>query len=257
MPSRSAKRAPRSRSIEALQEAWPEHRILLTGMTPTGREAGREVYGDRVIQAYLPYDYPDAVDRFFRHFSPAFGVLMETEIWPNLLAAAKRKGVPVILANARLSERSARGYGKVTALAASGLFGARVPWPRRRPVDARRIAELGAINVNVCGNLKFDVTPAPEKIALGQAWRQALGCAAGLARRQHPRGRRSTGARGVAQALPPAVHCRFRCWSLCRATRNAFAEVAALLAQRRYRLRAAQRRLAGQRDAGLAGRQHG
>jgi 3-deoxy-D-manno-octulosonic-acid transferase len=159
--------------VAALQHAWPEHGILLTGMTPTGREAGREVYGDRVIQAYLPYDYPDAVDRFFRHFSPAFGVLMETELWPNLLAAAKRKDVPVILANARLSERSARGYGKVKALAGPA-FSALAAVAAQTPVDARRIAELGAINVNVCGNLKFDVTPAPDTIALGQAWRQAL-----------------------------------------------------------------------------------
>ena len=123
--------------IEALQCAWPEHHILLTCMTPTGRAAGREVYGDRVIQAYLPYDYPDADERFYRHFSPAFGVLMETELWPNLLAAAKRKGVPVILANARLSERSARGYGEVAALAgpaiaALGAVAAQTPGDARR-----------------------------------------------------------------------------------------------------------------------------
>ena len=160
--------------IEALQRAWPEHHILLTCMTPTGRAAGREVYGDRVIQAYLSYDYPDAVDRFFRHFSPAFGVLMETELWPNLLAAAKRRGVPVILANARLSERSARGYGKIAALAGPA-FSALAAVAAQSPGDARRLAETGAFNVSVCGNLKFDVSPAPEKIALGHAWRQALG----------------------------------------------------------------------------------
>ncbi|MGB7500977.1 MAG: lipid IV(A) 3-deoxy-D-manno-octulosonic acid transferase, partial [Azonexus sp.] len=160
--------------VEALQRTWPDHRILLTAMTPTGRAAGREVYGDRLIQAYLPYDYPDAVDRFFRHFSPSFGVLMETELWPNLLAAAKRKGVPVVLANARLSERSARGYGKIAALAGPA-FSALAAVAAQTSVDARRLAELGAINVSVCGNLKFDVTPAPDKIALGQAWRRALG----------------------------------------------------------------------------------
>jgi 3-deoxy-D-manno-octulosonic-acid transferase len=103
--------------INALCEAWPDHRVLLTGMTPTGRAAGREVYGERVLQAYLPYDMPGAVDRFFRHFFPEFGVLMETEIWPNLLAAASKRSVPVVLANARLSARSARGYGRIAALA--------------------------------------------------------------------------------------------------------------------------------------------
>ena len=160
--------------IEALQNAWPEHRILLTGMTPTGREAGREVYGDRVVRAYLPYDYPDAVNRFFLHFSPVFGVLMETEIWPNLLAAAKSNDVPVILANARLSERSARGYGKVRRLV-QPAFTALSAVAAQTTGDARRIGELGATHVSVCGNLKFDVTPAPEKLALGQAWRKTLG----------------------------------------------------------------------------------
>ena len=160
--------------IEALQAAWPGHRILLTCMTPTGRAAGLEVFGDKVIQAYIPYDYPDAVDRFFRHYSPSFGVLMETEIWPNLLAAAKRRGVPVILANARLSERSARAYGKVAALA-QPAFSALSAVAAQTPGDARRIARLGASNVSVCGNLKFDVAPAPEKITLGNTWREALG----------------------------------------------------------------------------------
>ena len=160
--------------IDALQAAWPGHRILLTCMTPTGRAAGLEVFGDKVIQAYIPYDYPGAVDRFFRHYSPSFGVLMETEIWPNLLAAAKRRGVPVILANARLSERSARAYGKVAALA-QPAFSALSAVAAQTPGDARRIARLGASNVSVCGNLKFDVAPAPEKTTLGNTWREALG----------------------------------------------------------------------------------
>jgi len=160
--------------IEALQARWPEHRILLTGMTPTGREAGRQVYGERVIQAYLPYDYPAAVDRFFRHFSPAFGVLMETEIWPNLLARAKARHIPVLLANARLSVRSARGYGKFSALlrpAFTALSGVAA----QTAGDAERIAGLGAPQVEVCGNLKFDVAPSPDKITLGQGWRAAVG----------------------------------------------------------------------------------
>ena len=160
--------------IEALQQGWPEHRILLTGMTPTGRAAGSEVYGGRVTQAYLPYDYPAAVDRFFKHFSPDFGVLMETEIWPNLLAGARAPEVPVILANARLSERSARGYGKLPALARPA-FAALSAVAVQTPGDAARIAALGAGSVCVCGNLKFDVTPAPEKIQLGRTWREALG----------------------------------------------------------------------------------
>ena len=127
-----------------------------------------------MIQAYVPYDYPDAVDRFFRYFSPAFGVLMETEIWPNLLAAALRRRVPVILANARLSQRSARGYGKVSALTGPA-FAALSAVAAQTPGDAARIAGLGANPVSALGNLKFDVTPAPDKLALGRAWREVLG----------------------------------------------------------------------------------
>ncbi|MBL8429509.1 MAG: lipid IV(A) 3-deoxy-D-manno-octulosonic acid transferase [Dechloromonas sp.] len=160
--------------IEGLLARWPDHRILLTGMTPTGREAGRQVYGDKVIQVYLPYDYPGAVDRFFRHFSPAFGVLMETEIWPNLLAASKRRKIPVFLVNARLSARSARGYGRFSALARPA-FSALSGVAAQTAGDAERIAGLGATAVEVCGNLKFDVTPPADKLALGHEWRAAIG----------------------------------------------------------------------------------
>ncbi|PKO37301.1 MAG: 3-deoxy-D-manno-octulosonic acid transferase [Betaproteobacteria bacterium HGW-Betaproteobacteria-6] len=160
--------------IDGLRARWPEHRILLTGMTPTGRDAGLQVYGDKVIQAYLPYDYPGAVDRFFRHFSPAFGVLMETEIWPNLLAVGKRRKVPVFLANARLSVRSARGYRRFSALA-SPAFSALAGVAAQTSGDAERIAELGAFTVEVCGNLKFDVTPPADKLALGHQWRAQIG----------------------------------------------------------------------------------
>lgn len=163
--------------IEGLLAQWPEHRILLTGMTPTGRQTGAEVYGarfgERVIQVYLPYDYPGAVRRFFDHFNPAFGVLMETEIWPNLLAAAKTAEVPVVLANARLSARSARGYGRFDALVRPA-FAALAGVAAQTSGDARRLGELGAPTVDVCGNLKFDVTPDPDKLLLGQRWRAAL-----------------------------------------------------------------------------------
>ena len=160
--------------IAALRARWPTHRILLTGMTPTGRAAGHEVYGDSVMQAYLPYDYPGAVDRFFRHFSPAFGVLMETEIWPNLMAASRYHHIPVILANARLSARSARGYSRLAALARPA-FAALHGVAAQTADDGARLAALGAVNVEICGNLKFDVTPAADKQALGRQWRQQLG----------------------------------------------------------------------------------
>src|SRR5574343_211882 len=124
--------------VEGLLAQYPDSRILLTGMTPTGRATGREVYGERVFQCYLPYDLPFTVDRFFRHFSPRFGVLMETEVWPNLLAAARRHGVPVLLANARLSARSARGSGW-----AAGVAGGEYP-RGRRGLAAGRLAPARA-----------------------------------------------------------------------------------------------------------------
>lgn len=160
--------------IQALQAHWPAHRILLTGMTPTGRATGQEVYGDSVLQAYLPYDFPGEVDRFFRHFSPQFGVLMETEIWPNLLAASQRHHIPVILANARLSARSARGYARFGALSRPA-FAALSGVSAQTASDAERLQALAAVNVEICGNLKFDVSPSPEKLALGEQWRNLVG----------------------------------------------------------------------------------
>ena len=160
--------------IEALQARWPDHGILLTCMTPTGRAAGQEVYGDNVTQAYLPYDMPVTVDRFFRHFFPQFGVLMETEVWPNLLAAAQRHAVPVMLANARLSARSARGYGRIKSLVRPA-FAAFKAVAAQTPQDAQRLSALGVSTAEVCGNLKFDVTPAEDKLALGRHWRALLG----------------------------------------------------------------------------------
>lgn len=160
--------------IEGMLAQWPQHRILLTGMTPTGRETGQTLYGNRVDQAYLPYDYPGAVNRFFRHFSPEFGVIMETEIWPNLLAGAAQDQIPVLLANARLSARSARGYQRFSPLVRPA-FSSLQAIAAQTEEDAQRLRESGAVNVSVCGNLKFDVTASPAMEAQGKAWRSALG----------------------------------------------------------------------------------
>lgn len=168
--------------LEALLQAFPDHHLLLTGMTPTGREAGQSVIAamvakgvctpQRVRQVYLPYDWPGATQRFFAHFQPVLGVLMETEIWPNLLAAAERVGVPVALANARLSERSCAGYARFSALSEPAFRRLSVA-AAQTPADAQRLQSLGAANVQVCGNLKFDVQPATAPLALGRAWADA------------------------------------------------------------------------------------
>ena len=163
--------------IKALLAEYPEHSLLLTHMTPTGRAVGAELigkYGPRLLQAYLPYDLPDACARFLDHFKPRIGLLMETEIWPNLIDAARARDLPVLLVNARLSAKSQRGYQrflplirpaveKLTAVAA------------QTSADADRLKSIGARDVRITGNLKFDVTPAPEKLRLGADWRQALG----------------------------------------------------------------------------------
>jgi 3-deoxy-D-manno-octulosonic-acid transferase len=160
--------------IEALRQHWPERPILLTGMTPTGRDTARQLYGDNVTIAYLPYDQNPAVDRFFGHFFPAFGILMETEIWPNLLAGARRHRVPLLLANGRLSARSAGGYQRFGALARPA-FAALGGVAAQTAEDARRFEELGATDVEVCGNLKFDVAPPAALLALGRQWRETVG----------------------------------------------------------------------------------
>jgi len=160
--------------VRALQAQYPDHQLLMTGMTPTGREAGQKVYGDSVLRAYLPYDTPGAVRRFLDHFQPRLGILMETEVWPNLLGACRQRGIPLILANARLSAESARGYEKLGRLARdafAGLCGAAA----QTEEDAKRLRSLGLSPAKVCGNLKFDV-PLPEEMQkLGQQWHETIG----------------------------------------------------------------------------------
>lgn len=158
--------------VDALRERIPGMRLLLTHGTATGREAGAALLraGDR--QAWLPFDTPGAVRRFLRHFRPRLGVLMETEVWPNLLHHAAKAGVPVVLANARLSEKSLRRGQKLSLVlepAARSLHAALA----QTEDDAQRLRSMGTPRVQVCGNLKFDMQPASELLARGAAWRAA------------------------------------------------------------------------------------
>jgi 3-deoxy-D-manno-octulosonic-acid transferase len=163
--------------IKALLAEYPQHSLLLTHMTPTGRAVGTEFigkYGLRLLQVYLPYDLPDACARFLDHFKPRIGLLMETEIWPNLIAAASARSLPVLLVNARLSAKSQRGYQRLLPLIRPTVEKLAAV-AAQTPADALRLESIGAQNARVMGNLKFDVTPAPEKRQLGDDWRQALG----------------------------------------------------------------------------------
>ncbi|HPU79537.1 lipid IV(A) 3-deoxy-D-manno-octulosonic acid transferase [Accumulibacter sp.] len=163
--------------IAALLRDYPAHGVLLTHMTPTGRTAGGELlrrYPGRVLQAYLPYDLPGACARFLDHFRPQIGLLMETEIWPNLIAAAGNRNLPMALINARLSARSQRGYARLPSLIGPALASLSAV-AAQTAADGERLQQLGACRVSVCGNLKFDVSPAPEKLRQGESWRQSLG----------------------------------------------------------------------------------
>ena len=159
--------------VRALQRAYADHVLLVTCMTAAGREAAKQVFGESVLLAYAPYDLPGAVRRFLDHYRPRLGVMMETEIWPNLIEACRADGVPLVLANARLSSRSARRYQRVGRLAARA-FGALSAVCAQGPSDARRFGRLGARDVTVAGNLKFDVVPDAGMAAEGRAFRAAL-----------------------------------------------------------------------------------
>ncbi|MDP1526762.1 MAG: lipid IV(A) 3-deoxy-D-manno-octulosonic acid transferase [Rhodocyclaceae bacterium] len=160
--------------IAALKAHYPHYRILLTHMTPTGRATSEDLFGDTIERVYLPYDTPWGVRRFLRHFQPSIGLIMETELWPNLVATCRTQQLPLLLVNARLSARSARRYGRfpnlthsaLTQLAAISAIGEE---------DAARLRALGAPEVSVFGSVKFDITPPPEQLTLGRALRQRIG----------------------------------------------------------------------------------
>lgn len=160
--------------VKALQTRFPGHQILLSHATPTGREAGEQLFGDSVIRCYLPYDFPWAARRFLQHYRPALGLLLETEIWPNLIAACQQTGTPLTLVNARLSERSARRYARFGKLTRASLHKLALVAAQTGD-DAQRLAELGAGDVEIMGNLKFDMTPPEQALASGAALRAAFG----------------------------------------------------------------------------------
>jgi 3-deoxy-D-manno-octulosonic-acid transferase len=160
--------------VRELQRRYPQHDILMTHGTPTGRATGEQLFGDSVLRAYLPYDLPGAVSRFLRHFRPQAGMLLETELWFNLIAECKRRKIPLLLVNARLSEKSARGYGRISRLTGQGLH-ALAGIAAQTEADAQRFQSLGERRVKVLGNLKFDVEPPSDARARGDDLRRKFG----------------------------------------------------------------------------------
>lgn len=162
--------------IRALLKAYPAHHLLLTHMTATGRATGRTLFGGdaRVRQAYLPYDTLSMTRRFIAHFRPQLGLLMETEVWPSLLASCADAGVPVALVNARLSERSLRRGQRFAGLLGDAAKRLSLVAAQTES-DAQRLRAMGATRLAVTGNLKFDVAVPETMRAAGQGLRQQLG----------------------------------------------------------------------------------
>ncbi|NQY25882.1 MAG: lipid IV(A) 3-deoxy-D-manno-octulosonic acid transferase [Piscirickettsiaceae bacterium] len=151
--------------VNALKLEFPNHQLLITTMTPTGSERVKLLFADSVAHCYLPYDLPFAIKRFLARTQPQFGIIMETEIWPNLLLTCEQKNIPLVLANARMSERSAKGYARLpgftkTILQSLNLIAA------QGQQDRKRFQELGANiqRIHAIGNLKYEISlPASLK----------------------------------------------------------------------------------------------
>jgi len=159
--------------VRALQREFPDSELLITCTTAAGRATVAQVYGDSVLCAFLPYDLPGPMARFLDNYRPRIGIMMETEVWPNLLAACAERGTPVILANARLSRKSARAYARFARLSRPAFARLAAVCAQDRDA-ARRLRLLGAANIEVTGNLKFDVEPDPAKLEEGRAFKAAL-----------------------------------------------------------------------------------
>lgn len=145
--------------IKALQAEYPEYKILLTTMTPTGSERVKLLFADTVEHCYLPYDLPFVIRRFLKRTHPKFGIIMETEIWPNLLLQCQKTNIPLVLANARMSERSAKGYARLPKFIKTILRSVQLIAAQGQD-DRQRFQQLGADikKIHAIGNLKYEIS---------------------------------------------------------------------------------------------------
>ncbi len=162
--------------VDALIDQYPEHQILVTSTTPTGSEMVKKLLGDNVLHVYFPYDLPDIVFRFINRVNPQLLIIVETEIWPNLYATCEKRHIPMMLANARLSPASTKGYLKIKGLIEETLQRLEVIAVRSQ-VDAIRFKQLGALDkqIMVAGNIKFDLKINEEQIKKGQIRKEQWG----------------------------------------------------------------------------------
>ena len=156
--------------LAELRTQIPGMRLLLTNGTATGRDEGAQLLRPGDLQVWQPWDTRSATRRFLAHFQPSVGLLIETEVWPNLSAACQTSGVPLVLVNARLSEKSLRQALRLAWLARPA-FGALTAVWAQSPADAERLRQVGAPEPQVLGNLKFDAQPDAQQLAQGKAWR--------------------------------------------------------------------------------------
>ena len=161
--------------VRQLQIAFPEQRFLVTTTTPTGSVRALANFGESVVHVYLPYDLPDVLARFFTHFKPLIAIFVETEIWPNIFAACAQRNVPVYIINARLSEKSVRGYQKIKQFTSSTLQHVTLV-AAQTEADAERFHALGVKyeKIKVLGNIKFDSPVVDSMILEAQALKSQL-----------------------------------------------------------------------------------
>jgi 3-deoxy-D-manno-octulosonic-acid transferase len=162
--------------VRELARRYPAYPLCLTTLTPAGSARVRALFGDSVFHVYAPLDLPGAVRRFFEHVRPRLLIIMETEIWPNLYHEAAARGIPILIANARISQRSIGGYRRIRKLVAA-VLGQVSRIAAQSEADAQRLVEIGAdpARLTVTGNLKFDVRLPPGQAEAGQAIRRAWG----------------------------------------------------------------------------------
>ena len=162
--------------VRALRLRYPETPMVLTTATPTGRARARSLFGDAVQVRYLPYDMPGAVARFLDCIRPRLGIILETELWPNLFKECERRGVPLLLASARLSAKSVARYRRLGGLA-RGIFSAASLIAVQTREDAERFIAIGApgSSIRVVGNIKFDVEIGAVAPCEGRELRESLG----------------------------------------------------------------------------------
>jgi 3-deoxy-D-manno-octulosonic-acid transferase len=162
--------------IEALLERYPEYRFLVTTTTPTGSDQVKALFAERVSHLYFPYDLPDVVSRFINRIQPKILIVVETEIWPNLYAACRQKKIPLMIVNARLSNHSTQAYSRIRSLVAETLGNVNTLAVRSN-ADAERFEHLGARadQIEVVGNIKYDLELNEARILQGQHWHEQWG----------------------------------------------------------------------------------